>query len=274
MATSLTGIDGDDMIRRSIEESDGNLRILQVSPAVLSRYVNVVSEESESVDSVRVLASEQTLKEVMSDFLVASAASDLIGDGVLEILSTSDDSRRSLVLAGDSAVMSFVDVGDAVGAVSTDDDSMLDGADELFESMWGDGDEFRIRTPPASKVRETLREEIGEDTQKDFESILDHLETAKGDGEGLDEITVALLTAARNKVLLYDISKWGEDSGVASKATFSRKKTELEDRGLIDTENVPIDIGRPRLRLMFADESLQDAPLEDVVEAAKEAMQG
>ncbi|MFW5984196.1 MAG: transcriptional regulator TbsP [Halobacteria archaeon] len=271
MSTSLTGIDGDEMVHKSMEESGGELRLLQVSPAVLSRYVKVLSEDDGEVDTVRALVGEDALKEVMDDFLVASAASDLIEQGKLELLSTSDDSRRSLVLVGGSEVMSFVDVGGAIGAVSTDDEEIVNRGSDMFESMWENGDDFRIRTPPASRVRETLREEIGEETQEDFEEILDLLETAKGDGDGLDEITVALLAAARNEVLLYDISKWGEDSGVASKATFSRKKTELEDSGLIDTENVPIDIGRPRLRLKFSDESLHDAPLGDIVEAAKNA---
>ena len=269
----MTGIDGDEIIKESMEKGDGTLRILQVSPRVLGRYVKVASEESGSVDKIRVLSGKSTLKEAMDDFLIASAASDLIEDGKLELLTTDDNSYRSLVIVGDSDIMSFVEVGDRIGALSTDDQGMVEDASDFFEEMWDEGDDFKIRTPPASRVVETLREEIGDETQKDFTGILDLLETAKGNGDGLDEITVALLAAARNEVLLYDISKWGEDSGVASKATFSRKKTEMEDRGLIDTENVPIDIGRPRLRLKFADESLHDAPLEEIVETAKEAMQ-
>ena len=269
----MTGINGDDIIKRSIEEGGGSVRILQVSPKVLGRYIKVASEESDSVDKIRVLSGRGALKDAMDDFLIASAASDLIEDGKLELLTTEDNSYRSLVVVGDSEIMSFVDLGERMGALSTDDSGMVDDAAEFFEEMWEVGDDFKIRTPPASRVVETLREEIGETTQEDFTAILDHLETAKGNGDGLDEITVALLAAARNEILLYDISKWGEDSGVASKATFSRKKTEMEDRGLIDTENVPIDIGRPRLRLKFADEDLQDAPLEEVVKTAVEAMQ-
>jgi hypothetical protein len=117
----------------------------------------------------------------------------------------------------------------------------------------------------------SLRREIGDATASDFAAMLEVLETASGD-DGLDEVAVALLAAARNEILLYDISKWGEDSGVASKATFSRKKTEMEDSGLIDTENVPIDIGRPRLRLGFVDDGLHDAPIDDVVAAARDAL--
>jgi DNA-binding MarR family transcriptional regulator len=50
----------------------------------------------------------------------------------------------------------------------------------------------------------------------------------------------------------------GEDTGVASKATFSRVKTRLEDRDLIETEKVPIDVGRPRLRLVLVPDDLED----------------
>jgi len=87
--------------------------------------------------------------------------------------------------------------------------------------------------------------EIGEATREDFDAVLAAMDSARGaDGE-VDEVTVALLVAAKNDVLLYDISKWGEDVGIASKATFSRTKTRLEDLGIIDTEKVPIDVGRP-----------------------------
>ena len=72
-------------------------------------------------------------------------------------------------------------------------------------------------------------------------------------------------------MLLYDISRWGEDVGVASKATFSRAKSRLEDAALIRTEKVPIDVGRPRLRLTLPAEydALDDIAL---VEAAVESL--
>lgn len=77
--------------------------------------------------------------------------------------------------------------------------------------------------------------------------MLGALDTARGE-DGFDEVVVSLLAAAKHGQLLYDISKLGEDVDVASKATFSRTKTTLEERGLIATEKVPIDVGRPRLR--------------------------
>ena len=99
-------------------------------------------------------------------------------------------------------------------------------------------------------------------------SFLEATETVDSESP-LDEVAISLIVAAKNRVLLYDISKWGEDVGLASKATFSRTKTHLEDTGLIDTEKVPIDVGRPRLRLRFADEDLHDASIDDLLERAR-----
>ncbi len=272
MSTNLTGIDGDEIIRSTIQKGDGELSVLQVPPRVLSRYVRIADEENEELDRIRIIAHVDTIKEVMDDFLIASAVSDLVSQGKVELLSTEDEVERSVVLVGDSAVVSYVDFGDTVGALWSDEAELLNASLDFFEEIWSEGDDFKIRTPPMSTVRETLREEIGVQTQEDFCRMLDILDEARGDGDGLDEITLALVAAARNEILLYDISKWGEDAGVASKATFSRKKTELEDLGLIDTENVPIDIGRPRLRLKFEDDELAEAGLEEVVERTLETV--
>ena len=78
--------------------------------------------------------------------------------------------------------------------------------------------------------------------------------------------------AAKHEQLLYDISRWGEDAGVASKATFSRTKTHLEERGLLETEKVPIDVGRPRLRLLVGDERLGEVDAEELASVARELL--
>ncbi|MFB6186598.1 MAG: DUF5821 family protein, partial [Halobacteriaceae archaeon] len=82
----------------------------------------------------------------------------------------------------------------------------------------------------------------------------------------------SLLVAAKNDVLLYNISKWGEDSGLASKATFSRTKSRLEEQGLIDTEKVPIDVGRPRLKLRLADPRLEEASPSELANVAQSVL--
>ena len=271
MSESLTGVDGDDLVRRVLEAANDELRLFQVAPSVLARFIDVANREDVSDVAIKVLADSRVMKRVTDDFLVASAASALVERDSLTIRTTSSDAERSLVLIDDDSVVSFVSLDASIGALQSDEPELCSTASEAFEDRWATAEPHDVRTPPISRVMSSLRREIGDAAASDFAAMLEVLETASGD-DGLDEVAVALLAAARNEVLLYDISKWGEDSGVASKATFSRKKTEMEDSGLIDTENVPIDIGRPRLRLGFVDDELHEAPIDDVVAAARDAL--
>jgi hypothetical protein len=157
------------------------------------------------------------------------------------------------------------------GLTETDPSVVAETYDH-YDDRWDEAGEFSLRTPGLSSVLSSLAEEIGEETAADFETVLASLDSARGDGAGLDEVTISLLVAARNGVLLYDISKWGEDVGLASKATFSRTKTHLEDTGLIDTDKVPIDVGRPRLRLKLGDDRLADVPTTEMAEAATDIL--
>ena len=151
----------------------------------------------------------------------------------------------------------------------TDDTEFVAAAREHWTSVWDTAEEFPLRTPARSLVHESLETELGPTVEADFRTMLDALNTARGENNGLDEVVVSLLAAAKNEQLLYDISKWGEDAGVASKATFSRTKNRLEEHGLIDTEKVPIDVGRPRMRLVLGDERLREADADDLASAAQ-----
>ncbi|PSQ43742.1 hypothetical protein BRD17_05510 [Halobacteriales archaeon SW_7_68_16] len=217
-----------------------------------------VATEMDDPPRVRLLADKRTLKSVVDDFIVASNAADLVDAGALE-LRTGDLEHQNTVLVAGDRVAALVSAGGSVGGLVTDDAEFVADASDEYEARWGDAEAFNLRTPPISQVRQTLSEEISPEAEQDFENILSSLETARGDGDGLDEVTISLLVAAKNEALLYDVSKWGEDVGIASKATFSRTKTKLEDMGLIDTEKVPIDVGRPRLRLKIGDDRLKNA---------------
>ncbi|QSG15008.1 transcriptional regulator TbsP [Halapricum desulfuricans] len=226
----------------------------------------------EQVPVVNVLAEERTLKDVMDDFLVASAAADLIESDSLTLRVLEDPPVNSLLISTDF-VVSLATAGSQVAGLTTTEDAFVTDAYEHYTDQWEVAKRFKLRTPPISRVRETLDRDIGEDVRADFDAVLDSLETARGNGDGLDEVTISLLVAAKNGELLYDISKWGEDIGLASKATFSRTKTQLEDQGLIDTEKVPIDVGRPRLRLKFGDDRLIEADISELVAVTQDLLE-
>lgn len=268
MASNLIGDRLDAVLEAVLADADDGVLVVNPTGDVIERFVDVATALDEELPTIRILAEKRVLKDVMEDFIVASTAADLVEGGGLDMRTVSEHPSSSLLVT-DDRVIALVDAGSKFAGLIDDDPEFVDAARESYESRWDEADEYALRTPPLSKVRETLAEEIGSEAEADFVRILDSLETARGDGDGLDEVTISLLVAATNQALLYDISKWGEDIGIASKATFSRTKTQLEDMGLIDTEKVPIDVGRPRLRLKLGDERLRDASDEEFASLAQ-----
>ncbi|WP_380675140.1 transcriptional regulator TbsP [Salinigranum sp. GCM10025319] len=258
----------DDILQTVLSECSEGLLVVNPTADTIEALVSVATAFDGDLPVVRVVADGSLLKDVVDDFIVASSAADLVDEGVLSLKVGGGNEANSLVITRDS-VLALVTAGDHVAALATDDEVFVDSAYETYAAAWDEAPEFTLRTPSITVVRDSLATDISEAVRDDFDTVLSSLQTARGDGQGLDEVTISLLVAARNEVLLYDISKWGEDIGIASKATFSRTKTRLEDLGLIDTEKVPIDVGRPRLRLKLGDDRLREADVDQLADVAQ-----
>jgi hypothetical protein len=257
MRSNLFDRQPEDVLATALAESEGETYVVSPTEQIIEDLIEVAGDLDEA-PTLRLLADGRTVRKVMEDFIIASSAADLIDRGVLEIKTTETDAGNT-VLVTEQSVMAVVTAGGHVAGLTTADGEFVDDAFVTYADQWDDAEDFQLRTPPISQVRESLSEDMGNDSQKDFSEVLSSLETARGDGDGLDEVTISLLVAAKNEELFYDVSKWGEDVGVASKATFSRVKNQLEDTGLIRTEKVPVDVGRPRQRLTIQDDRLQNA---------------
>ena len=253
---------------------DGDDELLIVDPAAETAVSLIeAAADRDDLPTLSVLADERTLKTVTDEFLVASTAADLVAAGALDLRVLGGAVDNALFVSP-SRVVALVTVDDGVAALSTDDPEFVDEVSAAHRAAFDEAEPYVLRTPAISRVRETMAAEIGAATRDDFDAVLASMETDRADGSGpeLDEVTVSLLVAARNDVLLYDISKWGEDVGIASKATFSRTKTRLEDAGIIDTEKVPIDVGRPRLRLKLGDERLRAVDADELAAVATDLL--
>ena len=267
MTTNVFKRSVDGVLRALFERSTGDLVIVDPNTAVIESLIDVGANYEDELPTLNVLADGRLLKDVMDDFVVAGDAADLIDAETMTLHELEGDADNTLVV-GEDELYAIVSAGEHVAALAADDESFAADAYETYRDLWVDAPAFNLRTPALSRVRATLDEDIGEPVRADFDAVLESLETARGDGDVLDEVTISLLVAAKNDVLLYDISKWGEDIGIASKATFSRTKTRLEDLGLIDTEKVPIDVGRPRLRLKLGDDRLREADSDQLASVA------
>jgi hypothetical protein len=258
-----------DTLSAGLEGAEDGLLLVNPSRNAIRGLVTVLTE-TDSPPAVRLFAAEGPLKDLAADFLVASTVSDLIESGSLSVRTLSDVPTNTL-LVSESSVVALVESGERVAALATTDESFVAETREAYEARWAGAATFGLRTPARSTVMETLSNDIGPDVAADFAAALDALGAARGNGEGLDEVTISLLVAARHSELLYDISKWGEDIGLASKATFSRMKSQLEENGLVDTEKVPIDVGRPRLRLLLGND-LASADADELVARAQQRL--
>jgi hypothetical protein len=256
-----------ELLEAVLSETSSELYVVNPAGETIDELISVMAA-TEAPPTVKLLTAERPLKDIMEDFIVGSRAANLVDEEHLELRTLAEPPENSLLITDDD-VIAVVTADDSVAGLRTADADFVDSARSKYDRAWDEATIFSLRTPPLTEVRGTLASDIGEPTARDFDEVLSSLQTARGNGDGLDEVTISLLVAAKNGELLYDISKWGEDIGLASKATFSRTKTKLEDMGLIDTEKVPIDVGRPRLRLMLGDERLQDAEADQLASVAQ-----
>ena len=268
MVSNLLAADVEAALEAAFAGDDDELLVVDPSAETIVSLVETAVGRDD-LPELSMLADERTLKDVTDDFVVASRAADLVADGALD-LRVLDGEVDNALFVSPSRVVALVTAGDDVAALSTDEDEFVDEVYESHRDAFDEAEPYTLRTPAISRVRETMESDIGSEARDDFDAALAATEGA--DGADLDEVTVSLLVAAKNDVLLYDISKWGEDVGIASKATFSRTKTRLEDLGIIDTEKVPIDVGRPRLRLKLGDERLRGVDAAELAAEAAEMM--
>lgn len=238
--------------------------VVNPSSSMLTALVDWGTTNPDDFTTMRLLGDQRTLKSALGKFTVASQAADLIEDGLLEIRSHPDPPNSSIATDGHRLIV-LIDTGETVGTLSTADREFVDDLHSVCSEQFEHAETYTLHTPPMSRIESSLVETLGPDRWEDFAKLID---ATPFDG-AVDEVIISLLVAAKHGDLLYDISKWGEDIGLASKATFSRKKSHLEDAALIETSSEPIDVGRPRLRLALADEALQTASAAEVIDESR-----
>lgn len=215
----------------------------------------VVALESGAADDVRVLLDEATAKVTRDSFLLSAWAADLVDDGALEVRVADPDPTFSTLLVGEEAVLGLTSIdGDAVTALRADDGaSTVETVREVFEDRWADAEPFSVRTPAYSRMLSSLDDRLGESMRADVERGFEEATGVRGEDGTVEPVRLSLLMGAKNEVQFYELGLWGESEGVASRAKFSREKQALEEQGLLDTEKVPTDVGRPRQRLVLTE---------------------
>ncbi|WP_133412164.1 transcriptional regulator TbsP domain-containing protein [Halalkaliarchaeum desulfuricum] len=250
----------------TIEDSTASPAIVLVNPpvATLAALADVVTDRDPvTLPSMGVVAEEATLKFIRKRFPIAAKLAELVDTDRLDLRVGSDDKATRVCVTSDT-VVTLVPGDSELLTLESQDTDAVEAAREMATNQFETGESFSLRTPPLSTVRSGLEDRFGAAVREDFDRVL--AAVADNEAGNVDAVTLLLLVGCKHELQQYKLSTWGEDVSLASKATFSRAKTELEDQGLLDTERVPPDIGRPRNRLVLPDnaKSVAQPPLDRV----------
>ncbi|MEZ3117075.1 DUF5821 family protein [Halobaculum sp. MBLA0147] len=271
MSSELDATEPVDVVRNVLVEAPADATYYLLDPPW--EYVAALAEvgaefDPDELPTLRLLSERGTLVTLRERFVAASQAANLVEADTLAVRERAGSADGPLIVGEDEVHAPLL--ADGTGAIlSADEGSFLPAAREAAETAWETAEDFSLRTPALDRLRSTMDADLGDRFRDDFEASLSHVvgqrdvETAE-----FEAVTAAVLVAAKNETLHYDLSRWGEEVGLASKATFSRRKGELEDLGVVTTEKVPVEMGRPRQRLMLTDEyadALDDGGVEGLV---------
>jgi hypothetical protein len=235
--------------------TDSNQQHYLLNPpvAVLRSLVPAsATDDDGDLPPLRVLARKNTLHDIRQQFPLASRLQELIDEGQVALCKSPID-QNTTVLVSETELIAFVLIEETVEWLTMDESKDSAGVFTELDELWDDSEQYRLRTPPLTATLDSATETLGESFGDRFERAVEWAE-ALPDPTEFHAIRAAVVIGAAEEQLHYEVSKWGEDASVASKASFSRHKVELEERGLVRTEKVQVPMGRPRQRLFLTDE--------------------
>ncbi len=257
---SLAGVspvsDRVDSILPEVVRSDGEIRL------VISDFGTIISllglDLMQDRKSLCILLTDEVASTLSDQFPINSYFQKLYDSYAVEIKQASfSDTPVPPMAVIDDYTYYPVEFGSVSSYVLLEDTPLHSRLSAEFDAQFQRANALDIDVPPWEKLLDGLSEATSPETANEFENLVEGATPENLDS--LDEVSLALISAAKTGALQYNISKWGEEMKIASKATFSRKKTNLVDRGVITTESVPVETGRPRDRLLINKQKMSDS---------------
>ena len=233
-------------MRSLLTDATDPLYVLRPAPATLESLVQATDADT---PSLHILASVDELRAVRQRFCLATSIAELRRQDQLTLTAAPPKGRGTVLVTDETAyAVAHINEDQLLFEASSTSGRLLETCRQYHGT-----ESFDLQTPAWGRISETLVDTFNTDVEDDFRVAIQEW-TMTVDEQALGTAKIALLVAGQHELLLHDISAWGEELGVASKATFSRAKTALVEDGILTSEKVPIEVGRPRLRLMLTDE--------------------
>ena len=258
----------EDRVEAFTEEVSTQMRV-RITTSYCSEVTDLVValEQADVVDEIAILTDSDTIIELRELFFTTTCLVDYIQEDKVEIRAQ-DTHLPSLIITEDSieATTGFPDADPTV--VETTEESLVEETTKTFDERFEEADGVTFQKPGYSSLLDTLQQEFDGSLVEDFEEALMEAKEPEQPALEIDPVFVSILVGAYNGISFYQLSRWGEDIRLASRAKFSRKKGELEEEGIIDYENIPRPVGRPRHRLLVGEAVENEERIEGVVATA------
>jgi len=232
----------------SVDGSDGVKIVISDDISVAEFAEWLITSDLSGMD---ILTSKATADNLRKSFPLNSKIKEILEQHNATLYMTEEPSLPTTVIDGNQAHY-YVRMGSVRRFVKLSDGEIGTLLANEFESLLESASRVEMDTPVWSELLAKLESVVGLQTRSEFEQLIEAAKLEEMDS--LDAVSVALIAAAQSGALSYDLGKWAEETGVASKATISRRKTALETDGVIYTEKVPVEVGRPRQRLLLSDD--------------------
>ena len=244
IAKILTENDDIQFVNPSIEEIQTVIKILSTElPAPTGGTSNIDITNKD----VLLLTDETTFREAQANFTTASALTQLVELGVVE-LSKMNTGQDQVVITPSELYSLVTFDGETVTVSTTNNDEVRKFRE--FAKSYTDKDTPRLKHPALQDVRGALNETFNDSYVQSFDEVIKAL-SMKQTEPPIADIFVVL--SAYEGCLQKEISRLLEDIGVNSIATISRCKTKLENEDIITKNSVMQQVGRPLHRLELSE---------------------
>ncbi|MEZ3117807.1 DUF5821 family protein [Halobaculum sp. MBLA0147] len=269
MVNTTTADTPADALDSILQETSAEATLVTTSTDVLAGLADGLASPRHDGENLTVISIPSALKDVRDDYIIAGKLAD---SGVTLRAAEGDLSNY---LVDDTHIWTLIPTASTT-VVTRADETTADHVREITDTIAQDSEEFSLRTAGHAELIDDLQSEAADETAKYFDAALKYLDTVpSGRGSKMNEIVLLIAAGVAANEQLFTVGKAAENTQLGSRATVSRTKGDLEDNGLITTEKVPTDVGRPRLRLLPPEETeiTSEADFKDYLDDLKAALQ-
>jgi len=245
--------------------------VVDPSPAFVRDVVRAVADDdrsaadgstdTDSPSRVRLLCTDESAEAAFDDFLTATAAVDARSADRVAVRTASELGASLTVADGTVRAHLSLDGDDATdlpngGFATGHDEPLCTAVEETYDARWRDADEYAFDVPSRTTIVESFADRWP-DAGETLVDLFDAAEALPRTG-AFDPVSACTLAGARHELLTMHIGDWAEEIDLTSRTEVARSKARLIETGLVETEREPVGVGRPRHRLVLADDEPTD----------------